>query len=86
MGTQNSTLQNPCFRVDLGGEETVDVDLYDTANQKVREPTCHFGGKVQLKYFILESIVSNIIKSFFDVKKSSCYMFSSVKAFHDGLG
>ena len=27
----------------------------------------------------------NIVKSFFDVKKSSHYMFSSVKAFHDGL-
>ena len=41
---QNSV--EPCFRVDLGGEEAVDIDLYDTANQKVREPTCHFGGKV----------------------------------------
>ena len=28
----------------------------------------------------------NIAKCFFDVKKSSYYMFSSVKAFHDGLG
>ena len=28
----------------------------------------------------------NVIKSFFDVKKSSYYMFSSVKAFHNGLG
>ena len=37
---------DPCFRVDLGREETVDVDLYDTANQKVREPMCHFGEKV----------------------------------------
>ena len=38
--------QNPCFRVDLVGEETVDVDLYDIANHKAREPTCHFDGKV----------------------------------------
>ena len=28
----------------------------------------------------------NIVKFFFDVKKSSNYMFSSVEAFHDGLG
>ena len=28
----------------------------------------------------------NIVKSFFNVKKSSYYMFSSVEAFHDGLG
>ena len=28
----------------------------------------------------------NIVKSFFDVKKGGYYMFSSVKAFHDGLG
>ena len=28
----------------------------------------------------------NIVKSFLNVKKSSYYMFSSVKAFHDGLG
>ena len=28
----------------------------------------------------------NIVKCFFDVKKSSYYMFSSVEAFHDGLG
>ena len=28
----------------------------------------------------------NIVKSFFDVKKSSYYIFSFVEAFHDGLG
>ena len=28
----------------------------------------------------------NIVKSFFDVKKGSYYMFSSVEAFHNGLG
>ena len=28
----------------------------------------------------------NIVKCFFDVKKSSYYMFSSVEAFQDGLG
>ena len=28
----------------------------------------------------------NIVKSFFYVKKSSHHMFSSVKAFHNGLG
>ena len=39
--------QNPvCFGVDLVGEEIVYVDLYGPANQKVREPTCHFCGKV----------------------------------------
>ena len=27
----------------------------------------------------------NFVKSFFDVKKSSYYMFSSAKAFRDGL-
>ena len=43
---QDRTMWNPCCRVDLGGEETVDVGLYDTANQKVRKPTCHFGGKI----------------------------------------
>ena len=31
-------------------------------------------------------IVPNVVKSFFDVKKSSYYMFSFVKALHDGLG
>ena len=33
-----------------------------------------------------ESIVPKIVKSFFDVKKCSHYMFSSVEAFHNGLG
>ena len=37
---------NPFFRVDLIGEEVVYVDLDYTANQNVREPTCHFGGEV----------------------------------------
>ena len=39
-----------------------------------------------MEYFIPQSIVPNIVKSFLDVKKSSYYMLSSVKAFHDGLG
>ena len=30
--------------------------------------------------------MQNVVKSFFDVKKSSYRMFSSVEAFHDGLG
>ena len=37
--------QNPvesCFRVYLVGVETVYVDLYDTANQKVKKPTLSF--------------------------------------------
>ena len=42
-------------------------------------------GRSSLEYFIPESIVPNIVKSFFDVKKSSYYMISSVKASHDGL-
>ena len=36
----------PHLGVDLVGEKVVYVDLYEPANQKVREPTCHFGGKV----------------------------------------
>ena len=43
-------------------------------------------GRSNWKILKLESTVPNIVKSFFDVKKSSYYMFSSVKAFHDGLG
>ena len=39
---------------------------------------CHFGGEVKHKNFIPESIVPNIIESFFDVKKRSHYVFSSV--------
>ena len=41
--------------------------------------TCHFGGRVRHKNSMPESIVPNIIKSFFDVKKHSYYVFSSVK-------
>ena len=44
--TQDRTLWYPCFVVDLAGEKTVHVDLNEPANQKVREPTCHFSGKV----------------------------------------
>ena len=36
----------PCLGVDLAGEEVVNADLNEPANQKVREPTCHFSGKV----------------------------------------
>ena len=70
----------------FGWTRTINVDLDYTANKKIREPTCHFGGKVYLEYFVPESIVPNIVKYFFDVKKSSYYMFSPVEAFHYGLG
>ena len=40
---------------------------------------CHFDGKVLLEYFIHESIVPNIVKCFFDIKKSSYYMSSSAE-------
>ena len=43
--------------VDLGGHETIYVDLYYTANQKTRQPTCHFGGEVKHEYFVPESVV-----------------------------
>ena len=36
----------PLLGVDLVGEKTVHVDLNEPANQKVREPMCHFSGKV----------------------------------------
>ena len=36
----------PCRGVDLAREEIVYVDLYEHANQKVREPTCHFSGEI----------------------------------------
>ena len=45
-----------------------------------------FDGDIKHKNFIAESIVPNIIKSFFYVKKSSHYMLSSVEAVHNGLG
>ena len=47
---------------------------------------CHFSGEVKHKNFIPESIVPNIIKSFYDIKKCSHYMFPSVEAFHNELG
>ena len=40
------TLWYPHLGVDLVGEEVVYIDLYELVNQKVREPTRHFGGKV----------------------------------------
>ena len=46
----------------------------------------HFGGKVKHENLIPESSVPDIVKSFFDVKKRSHYMFSPVKTFHNGLG
>ena len=52
----------------------------------ITQPTCHFGGEVKHKNFMPESIVPNIVKSFFYVKKRSHYMFPSVEAFHNGLG
>ena len=36
---------------------------------------CYFGREVKHK--------ESIVKRFFDVKKSSCYMFSFVKTFHN---
>ena len=45
-----------------------------------------FWRKVKHEDFIPESIVSNIIESFSDVKNRSHYMFSSVKTFRNGLG
>ena len=36
----------PQLWVDLDGEEIVYIDLYKPANQKVREPMSHFGGKI----------------------------------------
>ena len=47
---------------------------------------CHFGGKVKHKDFIPESIVPNVVESFFAVKKHSHYIFSPVKTSHNGLG
>ena len=47
---------------------------------------CHFGGKVKHENFIPESIVPNIVESFFDIKKRSHYRFSPVKTFHNRLG
>ena len=44
------------------------------------------GGKVKHENFIPEPIVPNIVKSFFDVKKCSHYMFPPGKTFHNGLG
>ena len=41
----------------------------------IREPTCHFSGKVKHENFIPESIVPNIVESFFDVNKGSHYTF-----------
>ena len=75
----------PLSGVDLVGHETIYADLYYPTKQKIREPTCHFGGKVEHENFIPESIEPNIVKSFFYVKKSSHYMFSSVKAFQSRL-
>ena len=37
-------------------------------------------------HFIPESIVPNIVESFFDVKKHDHYMLSPVKTFYNGLG
>ena len=42
--------------------------------------------KVKHENIIPESIVPNIVESFFYVKKSSQYMFSPVETFHNGLG
>ena len=68
------------------GKEAIRVDLDNWANEKIRDPTCHFGGKVKQEGFIPESIVSNMVESFFYVKKSSHYMFSPLETFHNGLG
>ena len=47
---------------------------------------CHFSGKVKHENLIPESIVSNIVKSFFYVKKSSHYMFSPLETLNNELG
>ena len=47
---------------------------------------CYFGGKVKHENFLPESIVPNIVESFFYVKKSSHYMFSPVKTLYNRLG
>ena len=43
-------------------------------------------GRSNWKILNLSPLCQTLSKAFFDVKKSSYYMFSSVKAFHDGLG
>ena len=69
----------PCNGADFVGKKTVHVDLNNSANQKIREPTCHFSGKVKHENFISESIVPNIVESFSDVKECSHYMFFLLK-------
>ena len=45
-GLRAEPLWYPSLGVDLAGEEAVYVDLYESANQKVREPTCHCSGEI----------------------------------------
>ena len=67
--------ETPFWGVGLVGHEAIYADLYYPTNQKIREPTYHFGGEVEHENFVPESIVSNIVKSFYYVKKSSHYKY-----------
>ena len=71
----------PCLGVNLVSHETIYGNLNHSANWKACQRA-----NLSFWYFIPESIVPNIVKSFFNVKKSSCCMFSPIEAFHDGLG
>ena len=75
----------PCNEAEFVGKETIHVYLNNTVNWKIREPTCHFNGKVKHENFIPGSIVSDIVESFSHIKKSNHYMFSSAETFHNGL-
>ena len=75
---------NPCYGAHFIGKETIHVDLNTSLEN--REPTSHFGGKVKHENCIPESIMPNIVGSFFYIKKSSHCMFFPVETFHNGLG
>ena len=66
----------PCFGVYLVGHKPFTLTYITRPTRKSESQ------RVILEYFIPESIVPNIVKCFFDVKKSSYYVFSSVEAFH----
>ena len=50
--TQDRILWNPCNQTNFVRKETIYVDLNNSANWKIREPTCHFAGKVKHEDFI----------------------------------
>ena len=70
-GLRTEPCGTPAFRVDLGREQTVDVDLYDTANQKVREPTCHFAGKSSWNILYLSPLCQTLSKAFSTSRKTA---------------